>query len=227
MKATWNEAAHAPASTRESASASARASALAWAPAHAAGPAAAPQRVGSFAWLRQGMRLLCSDLRRHRVLSAVVAAIWVLALVRVFVHHVPLVPILFNWSPSVPYRVAVVDYRAAPVSRGDLVVYAFDGPAAANDYPGLRRQAFFKRVAGVAGDVVAVHDREVVVGGVSVGAARTHTHDRRPLSPIEPGVIPPGKVYVMGTGAHSFDSRYREAGLVDVASIAAVVRPVF
>lgn len=209
MKAAWHEPARERA--RE--------------PAHAPAPERA--RLGLGAWLLHGMRLVHADLRRHRLLFAIVATIWVLALVRVFVHHVPLVPILFNWTPSLPYHVAVVDYRASSVSRGDLVVYAFGGPAASNAYPGLRRQAFFKRVAGVAGDVVTVHGRDVFVNGVHCGRARTHTFDRRALSPIEPGVIPPGKVYVMGTGAHSFDSRYREAGLVDVASVAAVVRPVF
>jgi conjugal transfer pilin signal peptidase TrbI len=220
VKAAWHEPPHVPAQE------------LANEPAHAPTEEPVheqvhePRRLGPRAWLLQGGRLVCSDLRRHRSIFALVAAIWVLAVVRVFVHHVPLLPILFNWTPSLPYRVAVVDYLASTVSRGDLVVYAFDGPAASSDYRGLRGQAFFKRVAGVAGDLVTVHERDVFVNGQHVGRAKTHTFDRRALSPIEPGVIPPGKVYVMGTGIDSFDSRYREAGLVDVSCVAAVVRPV-
>ena len=59
----------------------------------------------------------------------------------------------------------------------------------------------------------------------SVGRAKTHTFDRRPLDPIAPTVIPPGHVYVQGTSADSFDSRYRSSGLVSTADVVARVRP--
>lgn len=172
-------------------------------------------------------RTLCADLRRHWWLTAVVGAIWALALVRLFGDHVPRLPLLVNWTPSLPYLVVWADYRPREVRRGDLVVYTFTGPAAREHYPGLGGQPFFKRVAGVEGDVVSVVGREVLVNGVSAGIAKTHAFDRRPLAPIEPGAIPPGKVYVMGTGPDSFDSRYLDAGLVDVATIVAVVHPLF
>ena len=78
---------------------------------------------------------------------------------------------------------------------GDLVVYAFEGEAARTNYPGLKDQPFFKRIAGVAGDTVTVADREIFINGVSVGRAKTHAFDRRPLEPIEATVIPPGFLY--------------------------------
>lgn len=184
-----------------------------------------------FAWLRAGVSALAADTRRHPVmvgaLLATVGAIWVLALTRMLVHHTPVLPVLFNWTPSLPYRVALVDRQPAPFVHGDFIVYAFEGEAANRDYPGLKRQPFFKRIAGVAGDVVAVEGRDVFVNGIHVGRAKTHTFDRRPLEPIAPTVIPPGHVYVQGIGADSFDSRYRSSGLVNVASVVARVRPLF
>jgi len=153
--------------------------------------------------------------------------IWGLALFRLFVPHVPVLPVMFNWTPSLPYSVVYVDYWHGPVQRGDLVVYRFTGEAGQRDYPGLKDQAFFKRVAGMPGDTVTVADRDVFVNGLLVGHAKTHTFDRRPLQPIAPTVIPPGFLYVQGTSPDSFDSRYRNSGLVPLREVHAKVRPIF
>ena len=183
--------------------------------------------AGCIGWWAHGMRLLLADLKRRWILFAAVGAIWVLALVRLFVHPMPVIPLLFNWTPSLPYHVVLVDRGSQSLARGDLIVYAFAGEAAEKDYPGLMRQAFFKRIAGVAGDSVTVKDRDVFINGVHVGHAKTHTFDRRPLEPIASTVIPPGFLYVQGTGPDSFDSRYRSSGLVAVHDVAAKVRPLF
>ncbi|WP_205854926.1 conjugative transfer signal peptidase TraF [Piscinibacter defluvii] len=185
-----------------------------------------PTRLSLGPWLMYGVRQMRADLRRRWFVFAVVGLVWALALVRLFVHHVPVLPILFNWTPSLPYKVAVVDYGSALLARGDLVVYSFDGPAGQGAYPGLRHQALFKRVAGVAGDVVTVQGRDVFVNGALVGRAKTHAFDRRPLEPIAPTVIPAGQLYVQGTSIDSFDSRYSLSGLVRVQDVRAKVIPI-
>lgn len=182
-----------------------------------------------FAWVRGGARGVVADVRRHPLVFAtvlaVMGAIWGLALTRVFIHHTPVLPVLFNWTPSLPYRIVVVDRGPSALLRGDLIVYAFAGEAAERDYPGLKRQPFFKRIVGVAGDVVTVDGRDVFVNGQHVGRAKTHTFDRRPLDPIAPTVIPHGHVYVQGISADSFDSRYRSSGLVSTSDVVARVHP--
>jgi len=185
-----------------------------------------PTRLSLGPWLMYGVRQMRADLRRRWFVFAVVGLVWALALVRLFVHHVPVLPILFNWTPSLPYKVAVVDYGSALLARGDLVVYSFEGPAGQGAYPGLRHQALFKRVAGVAGDVVTVQGRDVFVNGALVGRAKTHAFDRRPLEPIAPTVIPAGQLYVQGTSIDSFDSRYSLSGLVRVQDVRAKVIPI-
>jgi conjugal transfer pilin signal peptidase TrbI len=185
--------------------------------------------VGPLTWLASGARRVVADARRHPVvfaaLVAMLTAIWTLALIRVFIHHTPVLPVLFNWTPSLPYRIVLAEHGPRPLTRGDLIVYAFEGEAAQRDYPGLKRQPLFKRIVGVAGDVVTVDDRDVFINGQFVGRARTHTFDRRPLDPIAPTVIPPGHVYVQGSNADSFDSRYRSSGLVRTVDVVARVRP--
>lgn len=176
-------------------------------------------------WLAAGLRLLRTDLRRRWYLFAMLALVWTLALMRLFIHHMPVVPILINWTPSLPFLVLYVDYFDRSLGRGDLIVYTFEGVAAERDYPGLRHQPFFKRVVGLPGDSVTVLDREVSVNGAPVGRAKTHTFDRRPLDPIDATVIPPGFLYVQGTSPDSFDSRYRTSGLVRQQDVKAKVRP--
>ena len=102
-----------------------------------------------------------------------VFAVWAFAYARMFVDPTPRLPLLFNWTPSLPYHVAWMQSGAAPLQRGDLVVFRFEG-AAQTRYPGLRGQPFFKRVCGLPGDVVTVQDRIVQVNGASVGIAKTH-----------------------------------------------------
>ena len=155
-----------------------------------------------------------------------VFTVWGFAYMRMFADPTPHVPLLFNWTPSLPYSVALMQYGPHKLQRGDYIVFAFDGEARAN-YPGLIRQPFFKIVRGLPGDVVTVRERTVAVNGQIVGIAKTHAFDRRPLDPIAPTVIPPGYYYVQGTSADSFDSRYRSSGLVRAELVLGTVLPLF
>ena len=65
------------------------------------------------------------------------------------------------------------------------------------------------------------------INGEPVGIAKTHAFDRRSLDPIAAGVIPPGHLYVQGLSPDSFDSRYRQSGLVRVEQVIGVVDPIF
>jgi conjugal transfer pilin signal peptidase TrbI len=152
--------------------------------------------------------------------------VWGFAYLRMFIDPTPRVPVLFNWTPSLPYRVALVQYGPHQLQRGDYIVFAFAGEARAT-YPGLNGQPFFKIVRGLPGDTVTVSGRMVAVNGQVVGTAKTQTFDRRPLDPITPTVIPPGHYYVQGTSADSFDSRYRASGLVRTEQVLGTVLPLF
>jgi conjugal transfer pilin signal peptidase TrbI len=169
---------------------------------------------------------LLRHIRRRWYLYLPVAAIWGLAYVRLCLDPTPRLPVLFNWTASLPYRVALVRPGPHLLARGDYIVFAFAGEAQ-NTYPGLHGQPFFKQVRGLPGDVVTVEGRAVAVNGELVGLAKTHTHDQRPLEPIGATVIPPGHYFVQGTGADSFDSRYRGSGLVRADQVIATVVPLF
>lgn len=164
--------------------------------------------------------------RNARVPLALLFVIWVLACLRLFVDATPRLPLLFNWSASLPYRLAWLDRGVTQFERGDFVLYAFSGKAIA-DYPGLAGQPFFKIVAGLPGDPIRLEDRNVFVSDRYVGFAKPRTVDGRSLTPVASQVVPTGHYYVRGTGADSFDSRYQEAGFVAPDQIIGKVRPWF
>lgn len=191
--------------------------------------AMAPARVAIPGWWRRRVLALndfLHHMRRRWYLYLPVFAIWCFAYVRLFIDPTPRMPILVNWTPSLPYHLALMQFQQQPVRRGDLIVFAFAGEAQAH-YPGLRGQPFFKQVRGMPGDVVTVLDRTVFINGEAVGLAKTHAYDGYPLAPIAPVVIPPGHFYVQGVGPHSFDSRYAESGLVRAEQVVGIVVPIF
>lgn len=183
------------------------------------------RRVRGAIVLWRGMLALADDPKAWIPL-AVLFVIWVLAFLRLFVDPVPRVPLLFNWSASLPYHVAWLERGVTRFDRGDFVLYAFSGKAAA-DYPGLAGQPFFKVIAGLPGDPIRVEDRNVFVADAYVGFAKLRTFDGRSLTPVASSVVPAGHYYVRGSGADSFDSRYREAGFVAPAQIIGKVTPWF
>jgi len=173
------------------------------------------------------MRNFLTHARQRWYLYLPLALIWALAAARIFADPVPHVPLLFNVTPSLPYTVAFIERRTGVIARGDYVIYAFGG-AATKNFPGLARQPFFKRVAGIEGDQVRVEGRRVLVNGIDVGQAKLFaTVSQLPLEPIKPSVIPPHYFYMQGTSPDSFDSRYRISGLVHASDVIAVVRPIF
>lgn len=171
-------------------------------------------------------RDLAAHVRQRWYLYLPVFAIWGFAYTRLFIDPTPRIPVLFNWTPSLPCRVALLRYGPNALERGDYVVYAFDGEAQTR-YPGLRGQPFFKIVRGLPGDRVSVEGRAVAINGSIVGQAKTHAYDRQPLEPIHAMVIPPGHYYVQGTSPDSFDSRYRSSGLVRADQVLGTVIPLF
>ena len=85
-----------------------------------------------------------------------------------------------------------------------------------------------KKIVGMGGDILFYDDKgdlwiettlridhySTRVDFLKVGKHKERSKDGRLLSPIKPGVIPQGKVFVVGDHERSFDSRYEELGLI-------------
>jgi len=129
-----------------------------------------------------------------------------------------------NLTPSLPYTLVWIDYGAQP-GLGDLMVFRYEGrPFHDEDLSGLR---FFKRVGGVAGDLITVDDREVSVSRRRIGYAKVRTRAGEPLMTIAPGVIPPDHYFAQSDSLDSFDSRYAQCGLVRTDQVLGVAHVIF
>ena len=114
----------------------------------------------------------------------------------------------FNASSSLPYE-GFFCVKHLDVKRGDLVCLRGHETAYA---PGA---VLTKRLIGLPGDRILRKGRSVFVNDTFVGKLRPKTRDGRPLTPLQKGIIPQGFVFVGADHPRSFDSRYREFGLVD------------
>jgi len=127
-------------------------------------------------------------------------------------HHVNIV---YNHTDSLPHRLFLQVKHLKP-KRGDYTCLM-------SPWYGRR---VIKKVVGMAGDRL-VYDK----GGnlwvntlwmgraLKIGKQKKRAKDGRQLTPIKPGVIPAGKVFVVGDHERSFDSRYEELGLIPEAAL--------
>lgn len=121
--------------------------------------------------------------------------------------------LLINATGSLPNWAFFIDRTRAPV-RGDLIF--FDPPPSSllSRHFGANLKPFGKRVYGVAGDRVALHDRDFVINGQVVARAKTASRLGEPLMLGPRGVIPQGCYFVATPHPDSFDSRYAAIGWI-------------
>lgn len=87
-------------------------------------------------------------------------------------------------------------YRFGPIRRGDVIAFHHDAPTA---------ETYIKRVVGLPGERVDVHDGVVRVDGRPLAEPYVRFRDTRSAPPT---VVPPGAYYVLGDNrADSDDSR--------------------
>ena len=138
------------------------------------------------------------------VLGAVAASlIWVVA------SHTK---IHFNRTDSAPH-LAFICTDFLSVSLGD---YASIEGHQAEYFSGLH---YTKKIAGLPGDTIEIKDEQLYVGSRLIGPLLTQTTQGLKLTPVALRRVPTGSFFVVGDHSRSFDSRYKEFGLVQVAHI--------
>lgn len=124
------------------------------------------------------------------------------------------VSIVYSGSNSLPYHLFLNLKHLSPI-KGNYT--CFHSPW----YGGQ----VIKKVVGMEGDILtydmqgnlwlATFDRNASKGArLKIGKQQESAKDGRKLTPIKAGFIPKGKVFVLGEHERSFDSRYKELGLI-------------
>ncbi len=111
-----------------------------------------------------------------------------------------------------------ISHAWAPYVRGQVVVFHPPAEAAQGGYP------FIKRVIGVAGDKVEVHDGKVWVNGSALDEPYLYRDESGAIEPTEPlsdvtsWTVDPGMLFVMGDHRQSSDDS-RAFGQIPISSV--------
>lgn len=136
-----------------------------------------------------------------------------LLLVVVQVLAWPLYRLSFNTSESLPGHLYMVQVGVLP-AKGDYVAVR---PPKNRFFPAWL--GFLKQVRGVAGDVVAEHDRKFSINGEELAYAKPQSLKGVPLQAGPVGTLPPGHYWVWTPHPDSFDSRYADVGWIDQSRV--------
>ncbi|MBA4118837.1 MAG: signal peptidase I [Candidatus Puniceispirillum sp.] len=116
-----------------------------------------------------------------------------------------------NGSDSLPEKIFYVSNFKPhfPLKVGELVTFK---------HPSIP-VTLLKRVAGIPGERVTHGNGITYVEGRPIGKTLAQTKNGKSLHPGFTGKIPEGFLFVSGTHARSFDSRYKEMGLIPEEAI--------
>ena len=137
-----------------------------------------------------------------------------------------IIPRRISISPteSVGHYIFLYKTRFDPqrLKKDTLVVVPFYTKLRPNCWPCL----VVKRIKCNAGDTLEVKNHlDFFCNGVFLGRAKTHSKKGEPVKVFQyNGVIPEGKIFVLGGCPDSYDSRY--VGFIDKKDIKAVVLPI-
>jgi len=123
---------------------------------------------------------------------------------------------VINHSESLPLRFVIIKKGALPKTVDQVFVFRV------KDNPTYKNQEvkFIKLLGGKESDEIIIKDdRAVYVNEKLIGVAKTTSLKGLPLEILPAGKIPPHKFFAYGTHKDSYDSRYKEIGLIDEKDI--------
>ena len=126
--------------------------------------------------------------------------------------------IVRNYSESLPYRFVVVKKGAMPSKKDQIFVFYVRN----NPLLKVSKIKFIKLVGGLPGDVIGVHNKEIFINKNSIGLIKSHSKKGEVLNAVVSGKIPQGKFFAYTPHKDSFDSRYKEIGLINEKDIIGV-----
>jgi len=142
-------------------------------------------RVSAFRWILELMQTLLMAVILYFLIDTVVA--------RVRVENISMLPTLREGEFLLVNKMA---YRFGEVEHGDIVVF---------HNPSNPQEDYIKRVVGVPGDMVEVHDYQVFLNGNPV----EEEYISEPPSYVGEWVVPEGQVFVLGDNRNRSDDSHK------------------
>jgi conjugal transfer pilin signal peptidase TrbI len=126
--------------------------------------------------------------------------------------------IVRNYSESLPYHFVVVKKGEVPNKKDQIFVfYVRDNPLLK-----VSKIKFIKLAGGLPGDTIDVRKKEIFINRNSIGLIKPYSKKGDSLNAVASGKIPQGKFFAYTPHKDSFDSRYKEIGLINEKDIIGV-----
>jgi conjugal transfer pilin signal peptidase TrbI len=125
-----------------------------------------------------------------------------------------------NLTDSLPEQIYLISKDKMPRTRDDYI--SFHAP---NNK--LHKEPFLKLVGGIEGDIVEEKSRNFYINGVPIGYAKEYSKTGEKIELGFTGVIPKGCYFVYSNHKDSYDSKYKDIGLVCRADVIGTALPIF
>jgi len=128
----------------------------------------------------------------------------------------------FSPTNSVGHRFFFILGKATDnLEKGDYVLFPLYTKIRPNCWP----CTVVKKIGCVGGDLLAVNQRNFFCNGEYIGTAKAYSKKGSPVMAFNyNGIVPAGKLFMMGTCKDSYDSRY--IGFIDKKIIERLVAPI-
>lgn len=156
---------------------------------------------------------------KMKVVISVLIILWVVQISWYLMHN--LYAIGVNVTDSLPHTVFWIKKGALPTTQDKYLVFKKEG----NKRYG--NSSFVKCIGGRANDLIIESNNEYFINGNYLGTAKAFSKDGEPTEKTLPGIIPKGHYFVYSLHKDSYDSKYKEVGLIAASDVIGVAYPIF
>jgi conjugal transfer pilin signal peptidase TrbI len=126
--------------------------------------------------------------------------------------------IRYNCSESLPYKVFIgLKANQSFLNYGSIISFQHEKTP----------HTLAKAVVGLPGDRIQIIQNHLYINATKIAEIKNSSPSGMKLTPIQEGIIPKGYLLVLGNHNLSFDSRYKEFGLISVEAIQEILWPIF
>ncbi len=122
--------------------------------------------------------------------------------------------IVINKSDSLPLRWALIKKGVFPAKKGEIFAFFTDGGGFYK-----KKKVFVKKLASRFGSVIEVEGDRVFVDGKYIGNIRQHSSSGKRINVNNQKIVKKRQYFAFADHPRSFDSRYKEIGLINEKNI--------
>lgn len=126
-----------------------------------------------------------------------------------------------NATDSLPHTLFIIKKGVLPEAEDKYLVFKKRGNKRYGD------SSFIKLIGGRGGDLIKEEGGRYYINGNYVGTAKGFSKKNEAVEKTPSGIIPHGYYFVYTLHKDSYDSKYKEVGLIAASDVIGVAYPIF